>query len=80
MGVATLAIGAVPAVAVLIAMAVLLGFLLECFGVVWITLLQERVPPHLLGPSSLSVSLWPVRRWPLLARLGRSSPEAPLWL
>ena len=52
MGVATLIMGAVPAVAVLIAMAVLLGFLLECFGVVWITLLQERVPPHLLGRVS----------------------------
>ncbi len=44
-----LIMGAIPAVAVLIMMAVLLGFFLECFGVVWITLLQERVPSHLLG-------------------------------
>jgi MFS family permease len=49
MGVAMLIMGAIPAVAVLIMMAVLLGFFLECFGVVWITLLQERVPSHLLG-------------------------------
>jgi len=91
MGVATLVIGAIPTVAVLIAMAFLLGFLMECFGVVWITLLQERVPSHLLGrvssvdswdplPSSPSVSVWPERRWPLLARLGRSSPEVSSWL
>src|SRR5690606_3119174 len=52
MGIAMLVMGAIPAVAVLIAMAVLLGFLLECFGVVWITLLQERVPSHLLGRVS----------------------------
>lgn len=57
MGVATLVIGAIPTVAVLIAMAFLLGFLMECFGVVWITLLQERVPSHLLGRVSSVDSL-----------------------
>src|SRR5690606_40100921 len=57
MGVATLVIGAIRTVAVLIAMAFLLGFLMECFGVVWITLLQERVPSHLLGRVSSVDSL-----------------------
>jgi len=52
MGVAILTMGAFPALTVLIMMAVLLGFFLECFGVVWITLLQERVPSHLLGRVS----------------------------
>jgi MFS family permease len=52
MGVAILTMGAFPALTVLIMMAVLFGFCLECFGVVWITLLQERVPSHLLGRVS----------------------------
>ena len=71
MGVATLIMGAIPAVAVLIAMAVLLGFLLECFGVVWITLLQERVPSHLLGRVS-SVEPWDPFRHSHRSRFGRS--------